>query len=247
MHRATNLAKKYTGGKVAAPVEERYVALEKPMDVAAVAAAMDQCFKNFDIAGAKEHAMVAARDCNNWIARIEPWKMKDDRAEERSAVVRMTLESVYVLALLLSPFLPIACTEMLVRVGQIARPIAEMNTAFKNLDVGNDVAVGAPLFAQEFGEKPAEGGAKRGAGASQGTGGKSGGAGGKPKKGKGGGSAEGKSGKGGDATSTAASGIGEEAATCPFLKLDIRVGEIVEVWNHPEGQCSMLSFVRYIS
>ena len=197
------------------------------MDVAAVAAAMDECFKKFDISGAKEHAMVAARDCNNWLARIEPWKMKEDRADERSAVVRMTLEAVYVLALVLGPFLPVACTEMLARVGQAARPIAEIDTSFNNLDVGNTVVVGAPLFDKDLNEKGAEGkkGAKQQPKLSGGGGG-----GNKPKKGKG----DEKKVKGGAAA--AATSANEEAATCPFMKLDIRVGLITDVWHHPEAE-----------
>jgi len=66
-----------------------------------VCAGIDDCYKRFDILGARDAVMEASRNCNNWLARIEPWKMKDDRAADRVACVRMAMEAVYVLAHLL--------------------------------------------------------------------------------------------------------------------------------------------------
>jgi hypothetical protein len=33
----------------------------------------------FDLLGARDLALEAARNVNNWIAKLEPWKMKDDQ------------------------------------------------------------------------------------------------------------------------------------------------------------------------
>ena len=60
------------------------------MDVKQVIEAMDQSFRSFDIAGAKERAMEAARDCNHWLARLEPWKMKEDKALSRVPIIMLT-------------------------------------------------------------------------------------------------------------------------------------------------------------
>jgi hypothetical protein len=37
-------------------------------------------YGSFDLLGARDLAMEACRNCNNWLAKQEPWKMKDDKA-----------------------------------------------------------------------------------------------------------------------------------------------------------------------
>jgi hypothetical protein len=36
-------------------------------------------YNAFDLLGARDLAMEATRNVNNWIAKLEPWKMKDDK------------------------------------------------------------------------------------------------------------------------------------------------------------------------
>ena len=229
VHRATNLTKKYCDGKIAAVDLKCYSNIEKPMDVKQVIEAMDQSFRSFDIAGAKERAMEAARDCNHWLARLEPWKMKEDKAEERTAVVRMALESVYVLGLILSPFMPISSTEMLSRVSQPACPIVDIDVTFNNLQVGNPVLVGDPLFDRDIGEASSAGVGTNIVGNESTVGCTVKKDRGKPQKGNKGAQMSGKNG----AVASASSCKDEAETTCEFMKLDIRVGRIVDVWNHP--------------
>lgn len=47
---------------------------------------------------------------NQWIAEIEPWKMNKTKPEEAKAVIRLLLESIYILAHFFAPFIPQAAT-----------------------------------------------------------------------------------------------------------------------------------------
>jgi methionyl-tRNA synthetase len=52
---------------------------EAPLKVSELIATMDAKYKAFDLLGARDLAMETARNCNNWLAKLEPWKMKDDQ------------------------------------------------------------------------------------------------------------------------------------------------------------------------
>ena len=226
VHRATNMSSQYTSGVVPAAVGNLAVDIGTPMNVATVIATVDEEMFKYNLSGAIHLVMEAARNCNNWLQVLEPWKMKDpSRHPEREETVRIILEAVYVLAHLFVPFLPEACTEVLARLGTPAQALCSVKTDFTNLTSGTVVQVGPPLFAKlaevEENAGAGEGGAPPpAANEPKGKGGKEG----KGAKG-------GKGGKGGEQ----AGGASGEETTCDFAKLDIRVGELVEVWNHPES------------
>jgi len=121
---------------------------EAPLKIADVVALIDEKFKVFDILAARDIAMENARNCNNWLAKLEPWKMKDDQNEMRQAIVLMTLECCYILAHILAPFLPVATTEICKRLGTMAVPAADLKLDFENLKSGTDITIGDPLFAR---------------------------------------------------------------------------------------------------
>lgn len=216
VHRATHLTSKYCGG--AAPAPQAGTDVGRPFDIASLRAEADEAMRAMNLSVCVGIAMEAARNTNNWLQVIAPWKMKHDRSAERAEAVRVALEAVYVLAHLLAPFLPNACTEILSRLGTPARPLAALSTDYSSVAPGTAVRIGKPLF-DKLQELDGEGAAAEPAAS--------------PAVPSGGGKAKGGGGKGGKGGKGGAPAEKQEPATCPFAQLDVRVGELVEVWEHP--------------
>jgi len=256
VHRATNLAKKYCDGKVpdvttgelAAAYAGVVSASERPLDVSPLVKAVDKFFTDFDIMGAREITFEAARNVNNWLAKLEPWKMKEGQAALRVAVVRAALEAVFVLAHLLAPLLPLAATEMLHRLGAPARPVSKLSAGYDNLPAKALVTVGEPLFPKLLEPGAAEPSNAAGGGKAAVPVGKDG----KPMSANAQAAAAGKAAKEAKkkalkeeqakrkaekqaAEAAGAAGAGAAGGVPDVCLLDIRVGKIVKAWEHPES------------
>merc|ERR1719399_2113369 len=145
LHRATALASSKCGGQVPPPVA---VEVGKPFDLASLRNDCEKAMASLDVGAYAKRVMACCRDANKWVADLEPWKMKDDRAEQRQEVLRLLLEACYALSLFLAPLAPRAATFALRRVGGQPMATSKLKADFSNLPTGARVTPGAPLFAQ---------------------------------------------------------------------------------------------------
>jgi len=181
---------------------------------------------SFELQGGASIAMAAFRDVNGWLTDKAPWHMKgDELAKDRQVVVRATLEAVYALAHLLLPYVPNGAKEIFAKLGTEPRTLGELDAGLRNLSEGTEITVGevlydklvseeerlnAELAAKKKAEQIAEAQRKK-----------------KEKK-------EREMAKS-KAMNKAAKGGGAAADQPEFTKMDIRVGKIVKVWNHPDA------------
>jgi methionine--tRNA ligase beta chain len=174
---------------------------------------------NFELQAGASIAIQGFRDLNGYLTEEAPWLKKGDEFTQfRQSVVRTTLESIYILAHLLTPFIPEGSAKIFRKLNTEPTTLAELNREGHNLAVGTRVDIGDVLYSkilseeeltkEEEKQKKAESYAEAQ----------------KRKKEK-------------KAQLAAASQKGQAAASDQpeFTKIDIRVGEITKVWNHPEA------------
>lgn len=171
--------------------------------------------------------MQGLRDVNGFLTEMAPWHMKgDERAEERRTVVRLTLESVYVLAHMLAPFLPTGAALIFDKLNTPPKDtIFDIKSDLRNLSAGTKIQVGEVLYSKIISEEEqAAEEAKKKKAASYAEAQRL------KKEKKANAIAASKAGqkkKGG--------GGGADPNQPEFTKMDIRVGQIVKVWNHPDA------------
>jgi methionyl-tRNA synthetase len=202
-------------------------------------------------------AMEAVRATNKFLTTTEPWKMKGpDDGIRRMAIVRTTLEAIYLCAHYLTPSIPIAAGEIFHRLGTSPRPTNLLRGDFYNLIPGTRVHLGNILFTKIEDGVPAGAAGAAGGGA----GGKVGGEEKKNNKTK-----ESKKGvapapAAASSTATASSTKDQskkessekkekkpksaapqqseetEIEQHDFTKIELRVGQIVKVWHHETAE-----------
>lgn len=222
VNRAVNLS----GGQVG---EADISLVPLPFDLKELKKQVQAAFDDFRLGDAAELTSQACSATNKWIADLEPWKMKgDELAPKKVACIRMLLEAVYVLAHFYAPFIPQAATAIFSKLSCEARPIPELSDNFSNLVTGLDVITGSILFEQLVlpeasvaADKPAAEPKKKEA-KGKGKGGEA-----KDKK-------EGKDKKDAKGAQPVAN-KGDDPDQPLFSKLDVRVGQIVEAWLHPDA------------
>ncbi len=220
VHRATNLTKKNCAGVV--PDVPAPPGL--PVDFEAIRAEFVSKMDKFELDGGAAIAMKGFRDANGYITDQAPWHMKgEEMAEQRQIVVRALLESVYALTHLLIPFIPTGAQKIFDKLGVPPVKLSDLNSNLRNLPVGTKVDVGDVLYTKLVSEAErldAEAAAKKKADDFAESQRKK-----KEKKAKA--MASSKAGQ---------KGSGGGAADQPdFTKVDIRVGQITKVWNHPDA------------
>ena len=156
-------------------------------------------------------------DINGWLQEEAPWaKSGDEHAVYRQSVVRGALEAIYALAHLLLPFLPVSGKKIFQKLATEPVTLVDLKkngNALNNLKVGTQIEIdGAVLYDKLLSEEE-----KKAASAKK----KDDYAESKRKKEE----AKAKA----RAQAAAASGANVDP---DFTKLDIRVGQIVEVWHH---------------
>ncbi len=220
VHRATNLCAKYCDGVVpdvpappTAPVD-----FEKIRDE--FLAKMDK----FELDNGAAVAIQGFRDVNVYLTEQAPWHMKgDERAEERQIVVRATLEAVYALSHLLVPFIPTGAADIFKKLNTAPTTLSEISSELRNLKAGSKVNVGEVLYSKLVSEEErlnAEEAAKKKAESIAEAQRKK-----KEKKAKAIASSKAGQKKGG----------GGDDDQPEFTKMEIRVGKIIKVWNHPDA------------
>jgi len=144
--RVLNMATSYCGGIVP---EER---ADGPLAGAAAAAlaGMSAGMERLDFAGALSAVWELIRAANTYIEDRAPWAL--NKAGEPTATAEVLgdcLEALRIIALLASPAIPSACTDLWRRLGQQGRPEDERlpeAAAWGLLPPGNHLDKGAPLF-----------------------------------------------------------------------------------------------------
>jgi len=180
-------------------------------DVAQAVAKTDEEYKQFELKNAADYAMDLVQEVNGFLTEKEPWKHADDKPLQL-AVVRSCLEAIYVVAHLLSPVIPQTAMEVFQSLNVEPVALTALSPNFDNLTPGtklNNTFKFKPLTEREDKKSKAALSMKAAAEAK------------KKKK--------------------AAERKRQEAAAAaetqsPFSKLDIRVGEIVKVWKHPDSE-----------
>jgi len=214
VNRATTLCKKFCDGVV----PDVPAPSNPPVDLASIidnySAKMDQ----YDLQGGAAVAMAGFRDVNGYLQNEAPWLKKgDENAEFRKIVVRATLEAIYGLTHLLMPFVPVGCKKIFKKLAKEPSSLVDLDRDCRSLTVGASIPVGQVLYEKmlsddEKGKKSASGKKKESYEDAQ-----------KRKKEK-------------KAAAIASSEKGRGAAgdanQSDFTKMEIRVGKIIEVWNH---------------
>jgi len=200
----------------------------------------------------KDAAEIITKACveaNQWIANLEPWKIKDN-AEKRATIIRYLMESVYILAHFFGPFVPRAAEGVFKKLHTPPVFLEDLKKDFVNLKTGTEVksydTVSFPAFDPAFAvincpkTLPGDAAAAAASSSSEDAGDK--------KKGDNNNKGEGK-GRDKKAEKAAKEGGGEKkekpkkAPAAPALdksqplysRLDLRVGKIIECENHPEA------------
>ena len=214
-----NRAVSLCGGSVPRCSKEDLVPL--PFDLKELKSAVNDAFECYRLSEAADLTVRAAGATNKWIASLEPWKMKEaEKQELRSACLRKLLEAVYVLAHFFAPFIPIAAETIFEKIGEAPRPIPELKDDFQNLTEGKEVKYSSLLFSQlevqkvdvqAAVEKKVE---KKAASKAE---------------------AKGKAKDEKKQEKKEKVEIKDDPNQPLFTKLDIRVGKIVKVWNHPKA------------
>jgi methionine--tRNA ligase beta chain len=223
VHRATNLCAKYCGGIVPdAPLPDR-----PPADMAALLGAYRDKMDKFELQGGASVAMQGLRDVNGYLQESAPWAMKgDDPAvvQARQVVVRAALESIYALGHLLLPFIPVGASKIFQKLGTEPVELASLDPACRNLKVGTRIEVGDVLYGKSLSEAEVQDARA----AAQ-----------KKKESLAEAQARKREAK---AKNAAKASEGQQQQAGPgdadqpdFTKMDIRVGRITRVWNHPEA------------
>jgi len=208
VHRATTICHKYCEGKVPA-VPEGAAIFGGIFDLEALRAGTEAAFGSYKLSAAAELAFAAVREVNGYLTRTEPWKMKDDRVAERTAVVRTALEAIFAFAHFISPFMPDAASGIFWKLGTPPCDIVNLRPSFDNLAVGTTVHHGAPLF-KKIESAAAKAAIEEKAKALKAA---------KEK-----------------AAKKAATKVEVDPNQPEFTMLEIKVGTIVKVWEHPEAE-----------
>ena len=130
----------------------------------------------------------ATTSINEWLTKQEPWKVKDQA--KKNAIIRTTVEYVYIVSHFWAPFIPIACERIFEKFAHAPKVIADLVAV--NLEAGRSIPeVASVLFkVQEAPDAPVI--AKKAA-------------------------------------------VPVVVGASPFSQLELRVGKIVHVAEHPEA------------
>jgi len=145
VNRAVNLCKEYNAA-VPKFSDAAWPDATRPFDLKAVRASFMKHLSRCELAAGAEVARQAAADTNEWIASLEPWKVKKDSPAKAEAMIRILIESIYVLGHLFAPFTPCASEAIFKKLHTEAVPIDFLKADFLNLTEGNAVASESVLF-----------------------------------------------------------------------------------------------------
>ncbi|GMH83038.1 hypothetical protein TL16_g09463 [Triparma laevis f. inornata] len=214
VHRATNLCKKYCGGVVPeVPLDKNF-----PVDVEGLRRKAVECMDKFAIDGLANLAISVVRDVNKYLTDSAPWLLKgEENDERRKVIVKTSLECIYIFSHFLAPFLVTACDSIFDKLSTPPVGIDEIKVGSQNIKNGTEIKVGDVLYTKFVSEeeKNAEESKKKKANeiASK-----------QKKK---------KEEKARLAKKSVEYNTPSNSNQSEFTKIEIRVGQIQKVWNHP--------------
>ncbi|GMH98554.1 hypothetical protein TrST_g7055 [Triparma strigata] len=213
VHRATNLCKKYCDGVVpSVPLDKLPVSVEELRKKAA------ECMDKFAIDGLANLAMSAVRDVNKYLTDEAPWLLKgDENDERRKVIVKTSLESIYIFSHFLAPFLVEATDVIFDKLNTPPVGIDALKVGSQNIPDGTEIKVGSVLYSKVVSEEEKAGEDLKKKKAEEIAH--------KAKKKK----AE----KAAQIKKSVENNTASDSAQPEFTKMDIRVGQIQKVWNHP--------------
>ena len=224
IHRTFNLLHKNAGGEI--PDCNHTDNLDDvcyPFDISKCIAETEEAMKTFSIEKGSYIAMEITRNTNKFLTDMEPWKLKktDEENLKKAKILRMTAEATYVLAHFLAPYIPTAATLIFEKLQTPPRPIKTLNTEFHNLTPGTKLAPlqeNLVLFTKIMDSSEEQNSSKI-SNAEQARLNK-----------------EAKQKLKEEKVKSAKKGKDSNEVEQPdWSKIDIRVGEIVNVWNHPDA------------
>lgn len=222
VHRASSLCQNECNGiipDVPAPINPPIP------DLVSLIEAYSNKMNKYELQGGANIAIQALRDVNGYLQTEEPWKKKgDEYAETRKIIIRCCLESIYVITHLLLPFIPEGATKVLKRLKTEPKSLVELSKSYcRSLQVGTQLEIGDVLYTKVLSDEEMID--KKGAAL---------------KKQESYVEAQ-KRKKEAKEKAIALSKDGqqqnnEEDINQPeFTKMDIRVGEIIKIWYHPDA------------
>lgn len=107
-----------------------------PFDVKDLRRKVEDCMREFRVASAAGALVEATTATDEWLLRIEPWKLED---AQRQPLLRVLLEAVFVLAHLHAPFTPTIADAIACKFSSGLRPLGELKD-FVNLEPGCAIA-----------------------------------------------------------------------------------------------------------
>jgi methionyl-tRNA synthetase len=242
VHRGLNLCLKFCKGVI--PDTPHDAGFPMPFDVSELRAGVLEDMKDNKnaIHAAMFRAIDAVRATNRYLTAAEPWKMKGEDESRKPAIVRTTLEAIYVFTHFLAPVLPLAAEKIFTRLNTPPKSVHNLKTDFYNLVPGTPVTLGDILFTK-LGENGEEEGSAKGGGSGKAKGmtAEEQKAAKDAKKAKNAKSAADQQQKKAEKKSSAAASskaakVSETAEEQhDFTKIELRVGQITKVWNHETG------------
>lgn len=115
------------------------------VDVAAVYNKAESAMERLALEELAEIALDICKTSNKYLTDETPWKIKDDDVK-RNAIIRSTLEALYVAAHFFAPIMPTAAAKMFERLGKPPKKLFELSAEKPNLPAGTKVCPGEVLF-----------------------------------------------------------------------------------------------------
>jgi methionine--tRNA ligase beta chain len=217
VHRATNLCQKFCDGVV----PDVPAPSTPPVDFAKVAEQYVEKMNKFELQSGASIAIAGFRDVNGYLQEQAPWALKgDDHAEARQIIVRASLEAIYALAHLLLPFTPQGAKKIFQKLNTEPTDLTSVDRSCRNLKAGTRVEVGDVLYTKSLSQAEIEDSVAAAL---------------KKKESFSEAQRRKKEEKAKLVEKSAQRGGSGDANRSDFSKMDIRVGQIVKVWNHPEA------------
>lgn len=230
VHRGLSLCLKYCDGMIPDSIHDS--AFPLPFDFADLDREIRNDLSSSALNIATFRAMEAVRATNKFLTSAEPWKMKGENdGPRRMAIVRTTLEAIYICSHYLAPSIPTATDEIFKRLNTPPRPTSLLSADFYNLIPGTKISLGNILFTKIEDATEVAQVAQNSKKSVENKKGKT-----EPKK-----APEEKNKESGKEEKkekkAKATSQNEGSSDQPdFTKIELRVGQIVNVWNHESAE-----------
>ncbi len=154
LSRTLAMVEKYFGGKI--PEAKKPAKLLK--DASNIAAQVDAKIDALEFSEALQIIWGFAKTCNKYITEVQPWDLyKNKKEDELASVIYSLAESIRILAILTSPFMPQKSAEILAQLNVPSGKITLKNAKWGGLKAGTEVKKADVLFKKiEFNQDPFE-------------------------------------------------------------------------------------------